>query len=30
MHAADYLADQGFPVQHLEIVGTELRRVSTR
>ena len=24
-HAVDYLADQGFPVQNLEIVGTELR-----
>ncbi|MEO6956407.1 MAG: general stress protein [Antricoccus sp.] len=26
-HAVDYLADQGFPVQNLEIVGTELRSV---
>jgi hypothetical protein len=25
--AVDYLADQGFPVQNLEIVGTELRSV---
>lgn len=26
-HAVDYLADQGFAVQNLEIVGTELRSV---
>jgi hypothetical protein len=26
-HAVDYLADQGFPVQNLEIVGTELRSI---
>ncbi|MEP6563218.1 MAG: general stress protein, partial [Nakamurella sp.] len=26
-HDVDYLADQGFPVQSLEIVGTELRSV---
>ncbi len=26
-HAVDYLADQSFPVQNLEIVGTELRSV---
>ncbi len=26
-HAVDYLSDQGFPVQNLEIVGTELRLV---
>jgi len=26
-HAVDYLADQGFPVQNVEIVGTELRSV---
>ncbi len=26
-HAVDYLADQAFPVQNLEIVGTELRSV---
>lgn len=25
--AVDYLADQGFPVQNLEIVGTELRSI---
>jgi len=26
-HAVDYLADEGFPVQNLEIVGTELRSI---
>jgi hypothetical protein len=26
-HAVDYLSDQGFPVQNLEIVGTELRSI---
>lgn len=26
-HAVDYLADEGFPVQNVEIVGTELRSV---
>ncbi|MGI8881206.1 MAG: general stress protein [Jatrophihabitans sp.] len=26
-HAVDHLADQGFPVQNLEIVGTELRSI---
>ncbi len=26
-HAVDYLADQGFPVQNVEIVGTELRSI---
>lgn len=26
-HVVDYLSDQGFPVQNLEIVGTELRSV---
>jgi hypothetical protein len=26
-HAVDYLADQGFPVQTVEIVGTELRSI---
>ena len=26
-HVVDYLADHGFPVQNLEIVGTELRSV---
>jgi uncharacterized protein YqgC (DUF456 family) len=26
-HAVDYLADHGFPVQNLEIVGTDLRSV---
>ncbi len=26
-HAVDYLSDQGFPVQNVEIVGTELRSI---
>jgi hypothetical protein len=26
-HVVDYLADQGFPVQNVEIVGTELRSI---
>jgi hypothetical protein len=26
-HAVDYLADQGFPVHNVEIVGTELRSI---
>lgn len=28
-HAVDMLSDEGFPVEHLAIVGTDLRQVET-